>query len=320
LSQTVVETVGKIGAANRPIRAHLACEMMQQRAANNASMSDPSSSHSQPNVVEIDSLDDARLGAYANLRDAQLRHAERGQFMAEGELVVRLLIESGRAVDSVLLTRLRLESMRQDLALLPQSTPVYLVPQQVMDGIVGMHMHRGVLAVGRRGVPRSADDVIAAAGGLLVLEDLSNHDNVGSLFRSAAGLMPRDGGVLLSPGCCDPLYRKSLRVSMGHALRVPYATLEPWPEGLAALKARGFTVVALTPGEGSVDIGEAAQRVQRPGVRVAIMLGTEGVGLSDAAQSAADLRVRIAMNAGVDSLNVAVAGAIAMQRLFRPGS
>lgn len=322
LSQTVVETVGEIGAANRPIRAQLACEMMSQRAANNHSMSEPPSSYGQPwpNVVEIDSLDDPRLGAYANLRDAQLRHAERGQFMAEGELVVRLLIESGRAVDSVLLTRLRLESMRQELALLPQSTPVYVVPQQVMDGIVGMHMHRGVLAVGRRGVPRVAEDVIAGASGLLVLEDLSNHDNVGSLFRSAAGLMPHDGGVLLSPGCCDPLYRKSLRVSMGHALRVPYATLEPWPVGLAALKARGFTVVALTPGEGSVDISEAAQRVQQPGVRVAIMLGTEGVGLSDAAQSSADLRVRIAMNEGVDSLNVAVAGAIAMQRLFRPGS
>jgi len=240
--------------------------------------------------------------------------------MAEGELVVKLLIESGRAVDSVLLTRLRLESMRRELALLPPQTPVYVVPQHVMDGVVGMHMHRGVLAVGRRGGAISSDDLIARASGLLVLEDLSNHDNVGSLFRSAAGLLPLPAGVLLSPGCCDPLYRKSLRVSMGHALRVPYATLSSWPDGLATIQARGFAIVALTPGEGSIDIDEAASRVKQSGLRVAVLLGTEGAGLSEAAQSAADLRVRIAMNAGVDSLNVAVAGAIAMQRLFRPGS
>lgn len=270
-------------------------------------------------IEPVDRLDDPRLAPYANLRDAQLRHAQLGLFMAEGELVVELLIDSGRPIDSLLLTPTRLAAMRDRLAALKSHTPIYLASQDVMDGIVGMHMHRGVLAVGRRTPPPALTTLVASAPGLLVLEDLSNHDNVGSLFRSAAALMPSGSAVVLSPGCCDPLYRKSLRVSMGHALRVPYSAAASWPADLQQLRTLGFVVVALTPGAGSIDLDAAAAQLRgMPGKRLALLLGTEGRGLSDAACAAADLRVRIAMSPGVDSLNVAVAGAIAMHRLFAP--
>jgi len=289
---------------------------MESRDSTNVPRGEASTDATPLRGVRVDSLGDPRLAAYANLRDAQLRHAERGLFMAEGELVVRLLIDSGLAVDSVLITPTRLDAMHDGIARLPESTPVYVVPQTVMDGVVGMHMHRGVLAVGRRGAPREASALIAASRHAVVLENLSNHDNVGSLFRSAAALMPRPGAMLLSPGCCDPLYRKSLRVSMGHALRVPFATIEPWPDALNVLRGAGFVIAALTPGAGSVSLDEAAARVRVESSRVALLLGTEGRGLSEPALAAADLRVRIDMNPGVDSLNVGVAGAIAMQRLF----
>jgi tRNA G18 (ribose-2'-O)-methylase SpoU len=276
--------------------------------------------------IPISSLSDPRLAAYANLRDAELLHRQdfsqpvtriAGAFMAEGELVVRRLIRSPFRVESVLVTPGRLESVRDDLAELPEETPVYVADQGVMSEVVGFNIHRGVLAVGLRGPERSLEEVAAVSRMLVVLEDLVNHDNLGAVFRNAAALIGPGAGVLLSPRCADPLYRKSLRVSMGHVLGVPFARIPQWPGGLAALKGAGFRVIALSPGAGSTTIQELeAGLAATPGrPRLALVLGTEGAGLSGAAAEASDDRVRIPMAPGVDSLNVAVAGAIAMHRL-----
>src|SRR5262249_36257417 len=152
--------------------------------------------------------------------------------------------------------------------------------------------------------------MLASVRLLVVLEDLANHDNVGGIFRAVGAL----GGIgtaaaILSPRCCDPLYRKAIRVSMGMALRVPSARLEPWPAGLSALQEAGFTLLALTPRSDATPIDVLA-----PIAKPALLLGAEGPGLSDAAMAMADRRVRIPIARGVDSLNVVVATGIALHR------
>lgn len=288
------------------------------------------------NTIEIADLSDPALGGllapYRDQKDAWLR-AQReggtglaggpsgdGLFMAEGELVVRTLIGEGAAtghrVVSVLCTPTRLAGMGDVLGRLPGGTPVLVAERRVLEGIVGFDLHRGILALGRRENPPTADDLIARSRVLVVCEDLANHDNTGAVFRNVACLVGAGdvggAGVLLSPGCCDPLYRKSLRVSMGHALRVPWARLEPWPAGLGRLRAAGFGLLALTPAEGAEDVRDVKHD---PNGRVAVLLGAEGPGLSDGAMAMADQRVRIPMAAGADSLNVATALAVALSHL-----
>lgn len=232
--------------------------------------------------------------------------------MAEGELVVETMLRAARPAESVLLLPSRLETMGSLLAqhLAPEA-PVYIASQSVMDAIVGIHLHRGVLALGMRWPLPPLPEVLRDATSLLVLEDLTNHDNMGGLFRTAAALGGQRPAIILSPRCCDPLYRKSLRVSIGHALHVPYTIATDWPHSLDAIAAAGFATIAMTPA-GSVDLREiAATRPARP----AIVLGTEGRGLSGDAMSRCTHRARIAMHNNVDSLNVVVAGAIALHAL-----
>lgn len=265
------------------------------------------------NLIPIDRADDPRVAGYQNLRDAQLadRFSPRGAcYMAEGELVLRTLLLARRPIESVLLLPGRLESLREPLGeLAPPGTPIYLAPQSVMDGIVGIHLHRGVLALGKRWPLPSLAEVLRDATSLLILEDLTNHDNVGGLFRCAAALGGPRPAIVLSPRCCDPLYRKSLRVSIGHVLGVPFTVAEEWPVALDQVATAGFTSVALTPQ--GVDELSMIARPSRP----AIVLGTEGRGLSEGAMARCSTRVRIAMNGDVDSLNVVVAGAIALHAL-----
>ena len=188
---------------------------------------------------------------------------------------------------------------------------VYLAPQELFDRIAGFHVHRGALGLGRRPPPRSIPDVVAAARLLLVVEGVNDHENLGSLFRNGAAFGV--GGVVLDPSSADPLYRRSVRVSVGHVLRVPFARAASWPGDLAHLRSAGVTVVALDPaGEQTVDEIEAA-----PGARLALLVGAEGHGLTPGAREAADLRVRIPMAPGVDSLNVATAAAVALHRVAR---
>lgn len=261
--------------------------------------------------TEIHDSADPRLADYLNLPDRQLRHQAQGLFIAEGELVVRKLIESHYRVRSVLAAPSRLEPAPDWLDRLNSDVPVYVAPQALVSGIIGFPMHRGVLALGERDPAADWRAVAAQSTSLLLMEDLSNHDNVGGLFRNAAALGGPRCGVLLTERCADPLYRKAVRVSMGHVLAVPFARIPSCLAVLEDLARMGFSTIALTPGTGSVDIATFG----RP-AKVAVIVGTEGAGvLPDTARAAAH-RVRIAMYPGVDSLNAYVAAGIAMHRLM----
>lgn len=281
------------------------------------------------NVVRIDRLDDPRLDEYRNVRDADLIR-RRGVFLAEGRFILRQVLAPGGRFRprSALLTPAAMESLAEVLPALG-TAPVYLVEQPLMNGIVGFDIHRGCLAAIERGDDLSMETLLAGIpegpAVLLVLDELTNHDNVGGLFRSAAAFGA--AGALLAPRCCDPLYRKCVRVSMGGVLRVPFARWPGPPELVddptqgaavkAALHAAGFTMFALDPAEDAADIAEAGAALAG---RAAIILGAEGAGLSPAARAMADARLRIPMSRGpegVDSLNVAVAGSIVLHEACR---
>ncbi|MFG0275339.1 MAG: TrmH family RNA methyltransferase [Phycisphaerales bacterium] len=269
-----------------------------------------------PIPQRIDALDDPRIDDYRDVRDADLL-GRRGVFMAEGDLVVRLLIDSARFRPvSVFLSEKRLDAMGDAIGRLPADTPVYVAAQPVMDDVVGFHIHRGVLAAGRRAVdstPEACIDALPGGPGLVICcETLANHDNVGGVFRAGAAFGA--GAVLLDDRSCDPLYRKAIRVSMGHALRVPFARQGSTAEHIALLQQRGFTVCALALTEGVIDLPDLVRDRLVP-ERIAVLLGAEGPGLTDESLNNADLVVRIPMAPGVDSLNVAQAAAVACYAL-----
>jgi tRNA G18 (ribose-2'-O)-methylase SpoU len=268
-------------------------------------------------VLRIVDIEDPRVQAYRNVREADLKGRER-LFIAEGRLVVSLLLRGCRfPVDSVLVTEAALEAIRPDLDASESPPPVLVASPEVMNSIVGFDIHRGCLAAGKRTPVSDASELLTAepdARLIVAVEDLFNHDNLGGVFRSAAAFGV--GAILLSPRCCDPLYRKAIRVSMGHALRVPYGTIPAAAEGASVLKRLGVYTIALTPQDSSASLRDCADRIrsERPD-RVCLLLGSEGPGLSDAMIRGADLRVSIPIARGVDSLNASVAGAIAMQRI-----
>jgi tRNA G18 (ribose-2'-O)-methylase SpoU len=205
----------------------------------------------------------------------------------------------------------RLAELDAELAGL--AVPAYVTDPDTMATVVGFHLNRGVLAVAGRAAAPDLDELLRTARVVAVLEAVNDHENLGALFRNAAALGV--DAVLLGPRCADPLYRRSVRVSMGHVLRVPFAELPgPWPAALDRLRAHGLRVAALTPGPGSEPL---TSTVVGSG-RVALLLGAEGPGLSDEALAAADVRVRIPMAPGVDSLNVATAAAVAFHVVRGP--
>jgi tRNA G18 (ribose-2'-O)-methylase SpoU len=257
--------------------------------------------------------DDPRLADYRALTDVSLRtqfEPPNGLFIAEGELVLGRALRAGYRARSVLL-----DAKRLDQVAVPEDVPVYTADQDLLERLTGFHVHRGVLASLHRRPPLDPSQVIAGAEKLVILEDLVNHTNLGAIFRGAAALGM--DGVLLSPSCADPLYRRSVRVSMGEVFAIPYARLQPWPTALEAVKAAGFTVLALTPAPGALAIQDVPAPMRE---RVALVLGAEGPGLSGPAMRAADTRVVIPMRRGVDSLNVAAAAAVAFWELARPTS
>jgi tRNA G18 (ribose-2'-O)-methylase SpoU len=264
-------------------------------------------------VERIDGADDSRVAGYRNVRDGDLVRA-RGLFVAEGRLVVRRVIEDGRCrIASVLVNDAALSDLGQTLEALAADVPVLVCDAGALAGITGYDVHRGCLALVHRPMPQAIDDVVAAARTIVVLEGVTNADNVGGVFRNAAALGAQ--AVVLSPTCCDPLYRKAIRTSMGAALRVPFARADAgdWPGAVIRVRAAGFTLVALTPREPSETLETFAMR-PRPS-RIALIVGTEGAGLSAAAESAADYRVRIPIGGEVDSLNLAVATGVVLYRL-----
>ena len=272
-------------------------------------------------VRRVNAAGDERLGDYVGLTDVALRSRREpadGLFIAEGDKVIRRALDAGYAMRSMLLEEKWLPAMADVVEQV--DAPVYLAELAVLEQVTGYSVHRGALAaMARRPLP-DALDLAAGARRLVVLEEVNNHTNIGAVLRCAAGLGV--DAVLLDPRCADPLYRRSVKVSMGAVFAVPWARLTPWPSALADLRDLGFTVLALTPDPAATSIAELPPEVT---ARTALMLGAEGPGLSDAALTSADLRVRIPMAAGVDSLNVAAAAAVAFYALGagrgpRPGS
>ena len=262
--------------------------------------------------ITVGDAADPRLTDYLDLTDVELRRRrepEEGLFLAEGANVVSRALRAGFRPRSLLLLRDRLE--REDVRLVAAAVtaldaPVYVADADVLVGLTGYDVHRGVLAAFERKPLPSVDDVLHGARRVVVLEDVVDHTNLGAAFRSAAALGV--DAVLVTPRCADPLYRRSVRVSMGTVFAVPWTRLTSWPADLALLSAAGFFTAALALAEDAITLDElAAQRHER----LALVLGTEGSGLRTSTLAATDVRVRIPMSGGVDSLNVAAAAAVA---------
>lgn len=257
---------------------------------------------------------DPRLAPYLGLRDpAQRRDLEAatGLFVAEGWKAVSRLLTSGLVARSVVVAAPRQDRIPDELPEPATDVPLHVVERGVLDGVAGFAVHRGVLALAERPAPRPWQDVAAGARRLLVVEGVNDQANLGSLFRSAAGLGA--GAVLLCPRACDPFYRRTVRVSLGASFLVPSARVEPWPAALHELAAAGWAVVALDPAapDALVDVGP----LLRSAPRVAVLVGSEGDGLTPAALAAATHRLGIPMAPDTDSLNVTVAAAIALWAL-----
>ena len=267
-------------------------------------------------VVPVEDPADERISDYIGLTDPELRRRRgRGEvdgsfFIAEGLVVIRQLLRSSYRVRSLLLTPPRLAALQGDLEAV--DAPVYVGAQSLVNSVSGFHLHRGAVASADRKVLPDAASLAAGADLVVVTEGLNDHENLGALFRNAAAFGAE--AVLLDPTTADPLYRRSIRVSVGQVLRMPFARAAPWPGVIEELVQRGFEVLALTPSTDAEDL-ECVQR--RP--RQAVLVGAEGPGLSEAALAAADRRVRIPLVPGVDSLNVATAAAVALHHLSRLG-
>ncbi len=289
----------------------------------------------RPERTPIDDPDDERLAPYREMRDANVakRH---GLFIAEGRLVVPILLSVRSLYQpvSILGTPVALDALdpavHHRLARSHPNLPIYEASQPVMDRVAGFAIHRGLVAAGRRREPQQTDTLFdkpdrsasAASRFVFAVEDLTNHDNLGGLFRNAAAFAA--DALLLSPRCCDHLYRKCVRVSMGHALTTPVATWSGGRRGVQQLRELGLFTIALTPDSSAPDIRDAIAELSAPKPdhaltarvqQIALLIGSEGEGLSTGAIHAADRRARIAMAPGLDSLNTAVAAAIAAREI-----
>lgn len=262
-------------------------------------------------VVRIPDLADERLADYANLTDVALRRRtepEGGLYIAESSKVIARALAAGHQPRSVLM----LERWFDELAPLlePYDIPVFVGDGPLLESLTGFDLHRGALASMHRPALLPVADLLKDARRVVVLEDIVDHTNVGAIFRSVAGLGA--DAVLVTPRCADPLYRRSVRVSMGTVLQVPWTRLPDWPLGAEELRAAGFHIAALALSDDAVTLDEFAAN---PPERIALVLGTEGDGLSAAALQAADTVVTIPMLHGVDSLNVAAASAVGVYSL-----
>lgn len=267
--------------------------------------------HSHGCVQQIDDPNDIRLSPYRDIREKDLVGRQQ-RFIAEGKVVLNVLFSSSARfeTESLLVLENRLAGLGEQLSQLPSEVPVYSVPQTVMDAVAGFHVHRGILAVGRRKTPPSLQamlDTLPAKSLVVVLCGISNHDNVGSIFRNAAAF--EADCVLMDDTCCDPLYRKAIRVSVGATLKVPYFHGGSIDEIIAALGDADFNLLALSPSS-SLSVYDATKYG-----RQALLLGTEGEGLPPrllGLQTA-----RIPMSTAFDSLNVATASGIALSRFSK---
>ena len=256
-------------------------------------------------IIEVANAADSRLALYRNIPDAELLR-NGGLFVAEGRLVVqRLLGDSQLTPRSLMVTSTALAALG-DPSVTHPALPVYVVPQDVMNGVTGFNLHRGCLALAERPPARDWREIVGER--VVILEQVGNADNVGSIFRSAAALGAH--AVLLGPGCADPLYRKAIRTSMAAALSLPFAEVAPWPDCLDQLGELGIATIGLTPAASAAPLADVVAAVA--GQPVALLLGHEGDGLSVGALARCAHQARIPITGAVDSLNVAVAAAIAL--------
>ena len=273
-------------------------------------------------IIEITDLDVGSadllvhepLFDYVGLTDVALRRRtepERGLYIAESEKVIRRALAAGHRPRSYLMARRWLTDLADVVASAEAGgIPVFVGEHAVIERLTGFHLHRGALAAMHRPELPALGSLLAGARRVAVLEDIVDHTNVGAMFRSAAALGM--DAVLVTPRCADPLYRRSIRVSMGTVFQVPWTRIDPWPAGMDVLRAHGFMVAALALTDDAVSLDELAAA---PSERLAIVLGTEGDGLGRATVEGADLTVRIPMAGAVDSLNVAAASAVAFWAL-----
>jgi len=265
-------------------------------------------------VVHVDDPADPRVADYTSLTDMALRKAREpaeGLYLAESEKVIRRALAAGHRPRSYLMAPRWLTDLADLVADAERDgVPVYVGEAEVLKALTGFHLHRGAIAAMHRPVLPAVEDVVSGARRVAVLEDVVDHTNVGAMFRSAAALSV--DAVLVTPRCADPLYRRSVRVSMGTVFQVPWTRVDPWPAGVNLLRRNGFTVVSLALSEDSVSLDDLAAD---PPERLALVLGTEGHGLSERTVASSDVVVRIPMSGGVDSLNVAAASAVAFWAL-----
>ncbi|MGE2734998.1 TrmH family RNA methyltransferase [Mycolicibacterium vaccae] len=259
-------------------------------------------------VIDVDDPADPRLDDFRDLNSVDRRPdlpSGKGLVIAEGVLVVQRMLASRFIPRALLGTDRRLTELGADLD--GVAAPFYRAGPEVMAEVVGFHLNRGVLASASRAPELTVPQVLDGADTVVVLEGVNDHENLGSIFRNAAGLGV--DAVVFGSGCADPLYRRAVRVSMGHALLVPFARAANWPFDLEILRDSGFRILAMTPDPRAATLAEAMPGLaDRP---VAILVGAEGPGLQERTMRASDVRVRIPMSRGTDSLNVATAAALA---------
>ncbi len=265
-------------------------------------------------VIDIGDPADPRVDDFRDLNSVDRRPdlpSGKGLVIAEGVLVVQRMLASRFIPRALLGTDRRLGELAADLH--RTDAPFYRATAEVMAEVVGFHLNRGVLAAAVRPPELTVAEVLDGARTVAVLEGVNDHENLGSVFRNAAGLGV--DAIVFGSGCADPLYRRAVRVSMGHALLVPYAWAAQWPSELKVLRDCGFRLLAMTPDPVASTLADAMAAVATE--RVAILVGAEGPGLTETVMRGSDMRVRIPMSRGTDSLNVATAAALAFYERTR---
>jgi tRNA G18 (ribose-2'-O)-methylase SpoU len=257
-------------------------------------------------MIQIIDPNDARIEAYRKVKERDLV-GRQGRFIAEGRVVLNVLVQTApHAIESLLVLQNRMDGISQLLASLPLGVPVYCAGQDVMDAIAGFHLHRGILAVAKRAPPPETNSFIASLGKdalVAVLAGISNHENMGAIFRNVAAF--EADAVLLDNQCCDPFYRKAIRVSVGAVLKVPHVRAGMLETALEKLTAAGFDIFALSP-RGEIPVSSLPKTGRR-----ALVLGTEGEGLPQSVLKTVRT-CRVPMSADFDSLNVATASGLAL--------
>ena len=268
------------------------------------------------NVIDVADAADPRLDDFRDLNSVDRRPdlpSGKGLVIAEGVLVVQRMLMSRFRPRALLGTDRRLGELTADLDDPALAAPYYRASAEVMAEVVGFHLNRGVLASASRPAELTVAQVLDGARTIAVLEGVNDHENLGSIFRNAAGLGV--DAVVFGNGCADPLYRRAVRVSMGHALLVPYAWTTAWPQDLEMLRDNGFRLLAMTPDPAAQSLADAMADLADE--RVAVLVGAEGPGLKEHTMRTSDTRVRIPMSRGTDSLNVATAAALAFYERAR---